>query len=101
MPDKNDLKLRKAYITRLSARIDRWDADLDKLRAQAREASADVEIVIRKSIKRIVKSRNDVADRIKQISAAGSDAWSGLREQADEAADIVEKAFKKVRKQLK
>ncbi len=73
MPDKNDLKLKKAYITRLSARIDRWDADLDKLQARAREASADVEIAVRKSIKQIVKNRNDVADRLRKIGATGSE----------------------------
>lgn len=101
MANKNDLKLRKAYITRLSAKIDRWDADLHKLQAQARETSADVEIAVRKSIKHIMKNRNEVADRLKQIGAAGSDAWTGLRGRTDEVVDIVETAFEKVRKQFK
>jgi len=101
MPDKNDLKLKKAYIDRLSARIDRWDADLDKLRARAREASADVEIAVRKSIKQIAQNRDDIGKRLKKIGAASTEAWTGLRKQTDEAVDVVENAFDKVRAQLK
>lgn len=101
MADNNNQKLRKAYITRLSARIDRWDADLHKLQAHARESSADVEIAVRKSIKHIMKNRDEVADRLKKIGAAGSEAWTGLRGRTDEIVDIVETAFEKVRKQFK
>lgn len=97
MPDKNDLKLRKAYIDRLSARIDGWDADLKKLQARARESSADMEIAVRKSIKQITKNRDDVAKRMKQLASAGGDAWASLRKQTDDAVDVVEKAFEKVR----
>lgn len=87
---------RDAYVNKLKAQLDEWNAEIDRLEARARKAGADASIGYEKQAKALRRQRDDAKARLAEIQSAGQDAWQQLKKGADQAwADLkssVEKA---------
>ena len=65
---------RDAYVEKVKANIDQWNAEIDKLQANAREAQADAKIQYEKQLADMRKQRDEALEKMKEVP--GSDGRS-------------------------
>lgn len=61
------------------ARLDRWRAEIDGLRARAAEAGADARIEHAGELEELEERRQAARRRLHEFEAAGGEAWRDLR----------------------
>ena len=83
------------YEEKYRAKLDEWNAEIDKLAARARQANADARIEYQEQIDNLRRHRDEAEKRLRALRESGDSAWKDLKKGADEAWDEMEKAFKK------
>jgi hypothetical protein len=76
---------RDAYVQKLKAQLDEWNAEIDRLEAQARQAGGDARLQYEKQVQSLREQRRDAETRLAGLRAATGDAWDQLREGVDQA----------------
>lgn len=88
---------RQRYVEKLKARLDEWNAEIDKLEAKARRSKADAGIQYDKLVGDLRSMKDDTSARLAEIQRAGEDSWEHLKEGAEKAwasfKNAVEKAM--------
>jgi len=92
---------RDAYEQKLQAKLDEWQAEIDKLWARARSAEADARIEREKEAERLEAKRDEVREKLKEMREAGDEAWDDLRDGAERAWKSFSDAFEKARSRFK
>ncbi|AXY41947.1 coiled coil domain-containing protein [Halomonas alkalicola] len=92
---------REAYEQKLRAKLDEWQAEIDKLRAKARGAEADARIEREKEAERLEAKREEMRHKLKELREAGDDAWDDLRDGAERAWKSFSDSFEKARDRFK
>lgn len=95
MPDKD------TYLAEARAKIDQWNADIDKLQAAAAEAGADAKVEYDKQIDALRTQRDEVEAKLKDMADASGDAWQDMKAGFDKAWDTVSDAFTKAMSRFK
>ena len=85
---------RDLYVEKMKANLDAWNASIDKLEAQAKNAEADVQIKYREQIAELNKQRTAAIAKLEELRVAGDDAWEDLRTGFESAWDSMERAMK-------
>jgi chromosome segregation ATPase len=85
---------RSAYVDKLKARLDQWDAEIDKLTAKAAEAKADARIRLDHAIEDLKAHRKAAADKAKEAYDASDDVWEDLKDGFETAMHKLSDAFK-------
>ena len=78
------MSTRDAYVQKLKAQIDEWNADITKLEAKAGQASADLKIKYEQGVDALRAERDALDEKLKQIHAATDDAWEEARGGAED-----------------
>jgi len=91
---------RDAFVAKLQAQLDEWNADLDKLEARARKAQADQTITDNEHVTALRQHRDDAQQRLAQMQQATGDAWEDMRQGMEEAWAHIAKAFTNARARL-
>jgi uncharacterized protein YukE len=60
---------RDAYVEKLKAQLDEWDAELDKLDATAVKAEGDAKIRYEEKIKELCQEHEEAQQRLTQIQS--------------------------------
>ncbi|UUX51171.1 coiled coil domain-containing protein [Nisaea acidiphila] len=81
------------YIAKAKARIDQWDAEIDKVKAKAEEAEADAKIEYRRQADEMRAQRNKAESRLQDLRAASNDAWENLKSGFETAWKDISSAF--------
>jgi predicted ATP-binding protein involved in virulence len=76
---------RKAYEEKLDAQLNEWNAQIALLKAKAENAQADAKINYYKSIDALEQKRNGAKTKMRELMAAGDEAWEGLKTGAEKA----------------
>jgi chromosome segregation ATPase len=76
---------KQAYEKKLEAQIDEWNADIDKLKAKAKKASADAEANYEKEIDKLESRRDDMNEKLEELKSASEDAWEDVKGGAESA----------------
>ncbi len=84
---------RQAYIEKLKAQMDQWDAEIDKLEAKAREAQADQRIRYEEAVQDMHQRRDEAQKMLKRVQEASAASWKDLRTGFDAAWSDVSKAM--------
>ena len=84
-----------AYIAKAKAKLDQWNADIEKLQAKAAEAEADAKIEYDKQIADLRKQRDEAEAKMKELREASDEAWGDMKAGFDKAWDSVSGAFDK------
>lgn len=85
---------KQIYEKKLEAKLDEWQAEIDKLRAKAAQASAGAEEAYQQEIKDLRSQRDAVHSKLHDVQAASSDAWMDVKKGADAAWDSMSDAMK-------
>jgi len=79
------MSTRDAYIAKLKAQLDEWNAEVKKWEAKAKGAQADVRIEYEKQLEVFSQQRDQAMEQMRQVQAATGDAWLHLMRGADDA----------------
>lgn len=85
----NDKEL---YMRQLQARIDEWKADVDKFKAKASGASADVQLDMNQQVRVLERRIEDGKVRLSELAEAGEDAWESIKDGIESAWDSLKSA---------
>ena len=89
------------YIQKLHARLDQWNANIDKLRAKADKAEAGVRQEYFKQIEYLQGRKKEAEAKLAEMRAAGGDAWEDLKIGVGMAWDAMEEAIKSATSRFK
>ena len=92
---------RDAYVQKLKAQLDEWNADINKLEAKSDQAEAGAKIEYHKRIADLRARRKVVEDKIGELQQAGEGAWEDLKSGVQGAWDAMEQAIKSARTRFK
>jgi len=70
---------KEAYQQQLQAKLDEWQAEIDKLRAKAQAAKADAQVEYNKQIEDLQGKQDDAKQRLAELQQSGEGAWEELR----------------------
>ncbi|HMB14579.1 MAG TPA: hypothetical protein VKN37_11255 [Roseovarius sp.] len=85
---------KETYQKKLQAQLDQWKAEIDKLQAQSREASADMQAKYHEQIKDLREKRTEMEAEYDKIQAASAEAWKDFKTGADQAWENMSNAMK-------
>lgn len=92
---------KEAYIQKLHAKIDEWNADIDRLKAKADQVEADSKIEYQKQVEALKNNRDDIEKKISEISRSGENAWEDLKAGIDLAREAMSEAIKSATSRFK
>ena len=78
----------------MHAKIDEWNADIDKLKAKADQVEASSKIEYQKQIEALKSKRSEIEKKVSEISRSGEDAWQDLKAGVDPAWEAMNEAIK-------
>lgn len=88
---------KQAYEKKLEAKLHEWQADIDKLKAQAESANADAQAQYEEQLHDLRHKRDAVHKKLQDVQSANADAWQDVKKGADAAwgqmSDAVQKAW--------
>jgi len=91
------MSTRDAYIAKLKAQLDEWNAEVKKWEAKAKGAQADVRIEYEKQLAVFHQQRDQAMRQMQQVQKAAGDAWQDLMRGTDDAWAKAHEAFAKAR----
>ena len=91
------MSTRDAYVAKIKAQIDQWNAEINKYQAQARQAGADVRIEYEEQIANLKGRRDALEERLAALQQAGEGAWEELKEGAEKALISLKEALASAR----
>ena len=83
---------REDYIDKLAAQLKVWSAEIDVLKAKAGKGTVEVKIAILKEVEILNKKMQDAQKKIKQIKEKTGDAWESLAEGTNKAWNDLKEA---------
>lgn len=88
---------RDEYVKKYKAQIDEWNAEIDKLEAQAKKASAELQGRYEKEIEDLNTRLAEGKEMLKKIQSANEAALHDMMEGAESMWTAFEDAFRKAR----
>ncbi|MCK9419993.1 MAG: coiled coil domain-containing protein [Nitrospirae bacterium] len=84
---------RKGYEEKLDAQVKEWSAQIELLKAKADKAKAEAKIEYYKAIDALQDKQNEAKVKLRELKAAGDEAWEDLKAGAEKAWDDVKTAY--------
>ncbi|MEJ2023655.1 MAG: hypothetical protein P8Y00_01290 [Deltaproteobacteria bacterium] len=91
---------RDAYVQKLKAEMDEWNAEIDKLAAKADEADAEAKIEYHKQLEELRAERKDVEEKIAEVQQAGDSAWKDLKQGLENSWKILKISFSRAKSEF-
>jgi predicted RNase H-like nuclease (RuvC/YqgF family) len=91
---------RDAYVQKLKAQLDEWNADINKLEAKADQAEVRAKIEYHKRIADLRARRKEVEDNIGELQQAGEGAWEDLKQGLENSWEILKASFTKAKSEF-
>jgi hypothetical protein len=92
---------REAYLAKFKSKLDEWNAELEKLEAKAKQSHANARLEYERKKAVLRDKRDSLQRRVAALEVASEDAWSQLKEGADEALRHIEEAGRRLNSALK
>ena len=92
---------KEAYLEKLKAKLDEWNAQIDKLKAKAAQSKADAKIEIEKRVGDLETQRQAVENKIQQLVQASRPAWEDLKGGVQSAWNKLDEAVRSATEKFK
>ena len=79
---------KKAYEKKIQAQVDEWNAEIEKLKAQASQVRADMQINYNNQIEELQQRKKSVNKKLTQLKQASEESWEDLKAGIDEGIDL-------------
>ena len=88
------MSMKQAYVQKLQAQMNDWNAEISKLKAKAEGAEADAQLEYYKQIEELREQQQDAQAKLNELREAGEDAWEDLKAGIDNAWSSLGEAVK-------
>ena len=88
---------RDVFVKKMKAKLDEWNAEIDKLEAQSRQSEADFQEDLQKRIEGLKEQRQAAREKLDKLQSAGGSAWQDLKAGVEEAASALGQALDSAR----
>lgn len=88
------MRMKQAHIGKIRARLNEWDAEIEKLTSQADEAGADARIRYQKQVSELKERQKEAQLKLDDMRKSGEDAWEDMKAGVENAWMSMEKAVK-------
>ncbi len=88
---------RDEYLEKFKARLDEWNADIDKLEIKAHEAQANAKAQYEKQLVTMREMRDDAQKKFSEMQKATDEAWDVMLRGTEKAWQTWASAFEKAR----
>lgn len=85
------------YVEKIKAKIDEWNAELDKLVAKAKQAKAGAKEKSDEQIGRLRAKIEALQSKLAELQRSGGSAWVELKSGVEQASASLKEAFKKAK----
>lgn len=92
---------REDYIDKLAAQLKLWSAEIDVLKAKAGKETVEVKIVIHKELEILNKKMKDAQKKLQEIGEKTGNAWESLAEGANKAWKDLREAVRQAGEKFK
>lgn len=92
---------RDAYVAKMKAKLDEWNAEIQKFEARAQGASAEAKLKYEQQVAELKARRDEAARKLRELQDASAGAWETLREGTEAAWSVMAKAFKDAAERFK
>jgi len=75
------------YQQKKQAQLDGWKAEIDKLKARASGASADIQLELNRHIKELEARIKENKAKLSELARTGEDAWDSVKENVESSWD--------------
>jgi predicted nuclease with TOPRIM domain len=73
------MNMKESYRQKLQAQLDQWSAEIDKLKARAEKADADIRLEYFEQIEDLKVKQQAATDKLDELMSASDDAWEELK----------------------
>ena len=91
---------RDDYVNRLKAKLDDWNADIDRLEARLGDLAETARQECKEQIAQLRARRQDCETRVHGLSEAAAEAWEDMKAGLDVAAEALGSAIKAARERF-
>ncbi len=88
--------MKETYQKKLQAQLDEWNTEIEKLKAKADKAEADIKLEYYEEIEDLRVQQDVAREKLAALKNASDDAWEDLKAGMDDAwhtlGDAVQKA---------
>ena len=90
------MNTKENYQQKLQAELDKWESQIDILKANAEKADADMKLQLESQLADLESKQNEAKQRLLELQNASDDAWedmkTGLQSAWKSLGDAVENA---------
>jgi hypothetical protein len=88
---------RDAYVKKVQAKLDEWNAEIDKMEAKSRQKEADLQAAYGEQIAMLKRKRQSAKAKLGQLQGAGESAWEDVKAGLEQATDVLGEAIRTAR----
>jgi uncharacterized coiled-coil DUF342 family protein len=92
---------RDDYVKKMHAKLDQWNADIDRLEAKMKAASSDVRVVYQRQLDQLRAQRDEAVYRLRHLRESSGAAWEELRAGMELAWEALSEALQSAKSQFK
>jgi hypothetical protein len=89
------------YVQNLHAKLDEWNAEIDKLKTKVDAAEAEKRAEYQRQFEDLQHKRYVVENKIEKFRGAGEDAWEDLKSGVESAWSSLESAVNSAKSRFK
>ena len=91
---------RDAYVKKMKAKLDEWNAEITKLEAKVRQKEADAQKEFEEQVKTLKEKRESAQRDLDNLLKAGGNAWEDLKAGVERAANSLGDAVQSAKSQF-
>ena len=88
------MSTRDDYVQKMQAKLDEWNADIDKLAAKADAAQADAKLKYQEQVEKLKTQRDAARHKLDELGKSSEGAWEDLRTGVELAWDSISMAIR-------
>jgi len=95
------MKSKEEFLKTLHAKIDQWDAEIEKLSAKAAMVEAESKEEYYKQIADLKTKRSQIKEKLDEVQHSGEEAWEDVKAGLDLAFESMSEALKSASSRFK
>jgi len=84
---------REAYVQKLKAKIEEWNADIDKLSAKAKQAKAEKKVEYQDQIETLRVKRAELERKMSEMQQASKSTWEDLKKGVETSWEALKEGY--------
>lgn len=88
------MSMKDAYLKMLQAQLDEWDAEIEKLKANADKFQEESRLEYYKQFENVRQQQKEAQAKLEELRQSSEDAWEDLKAGMENAWDDLGKAVK-------